>query len=67
MKKLITLPPYINTHWSAIAPLLTIRNEDEYEQAIERLNNLRYLRRNPSGKQATRSHRNSRMRESPKV
>ena len=40
MEKLITLPPDINTHWSAIAPLLTIRNEDEYEQAIQRLNNL---------------------------
>ncbi len=40
MEKLITLPPDINTHWSAIAPLLTISNEDEYEQAIQRLNNL---------------------------
>ncbi|MFO0143696.1 MAG: transcriptional regulator, partial [Aphanizomenon sp.] len=40
MEKLITLPPDINTHWNAIAPLLIIRNEDEYEQAIELLNNL---------------------------
>ena len=40
MEKLITLPTDINTHWNAIAPLLIIRNEDEYEQAIELLNNL---------------------------
>ena len=40
MKNLTTLPPDINTHWSAIAPLLTIRNEEEYEQAIKRLDNL---------------------------
>jgi HTH-type transcriptional regulator / antitoxin HigA len=40
MENLTTLPPDINTHWNAIAPLLTIRNEKQYEQAIERLNNL---------------------------
>ncbi|MBN3945458.1 MAG: transcriptional regulator [Nostoc sp. NMS7] len=40
MENLTTLPPDINTHWSAIAPLLTIRNEQEYDQAIERLNDL---------------------------
>ena len=40
MENLITLIPDINTHWNAIAPLLIIRNEDEYEQAIQRLNNL---------------------------
>ena len=40
MENLSTLPPDINTHWSAIAPLLTIRNEQEYDQAIERLNDL---------------------------
>lgn len=40
MEKLTTLPPDINTHWSAISPLLTIRNEEEYEQAITRLNDL---------------------------
>ncbi|MFM5983604.1 MAG: type II toxin-antitoxin system HigA family antitoxin [Sphaerospermopsis kisseleviana] len=40
MEKLTTLPPDINIHWTAIAPLLTIRNEEEYDQAIERLNNL---------------------------
>ena len=43
MENLTTLPPDISTHWSAFAegaasltaPLLTIRNEEEYEQAIE--------------------------------
>jgi len=40
MENLTTLPPDINTHWSAIAPLLTIRNEQEYEQASKRLNDL---------------------------
>ena len=40
MENLTTLPPEINTHWSAIAPLLMIRNEEEYEQAVKRLNDL---------------------------
>ncbi len=40
MENLTTLPPNLNTHWSIIAPLLTIRNEQEYEQAIKRLNDL---------------------------
>lgn len=40
MEKLITLPPDINTHWNAIAPMLIIRNENEYQQAINRLNDL---------------------------
>jgi HTH-type transcriptional regulator / antitoxin HigA len=40
MESLTTLPPDINIHWSAIAPLLMIRNEEEYEEAIERLNDL---------------------------
>ena len=30
----------LRRHWTAIRPLLSIRNEREYEQAIERLNNL---------------------------
>jgi HTH-type transcriptional regulator/antitoxin HigA len=30
----------IQNHWATIRPLLTIRNEREYEQAIKRLNNL---------------------------
>ncbi len=40
MENLTTLPPNLNTHWSIIAPLLTIRNEQEYEEAIKRLNDL---------------------------
>lgn len=40
MENLTTLLPDINTHWNALAPLLTIRNEAEYEQAIKRLNDL---------------------------
>jgi HTH-type transcriptional regulator / antitoxin HigA len=40
MENLTTLPPDINIHWNAIAPLLTIRNEQQYDQAINRLNNL---------------------------
>ena len=30
----------IQNHWPAISPLLTIRNEQEYDLAVERLNNL---------------------------
>jgi len=40
MESLIALPPDINVHWGAIAPLLTIRNEEEYDRAIARLNGL---------------------------
>ena len=40
MENLTTFPPDINTHWSVIAPLFTIRNDEEYEQATERLNDL---------------------------
>ena len=40
MENLTTLPSDIDTHWSVLAPVLTIRNEEEYDQAIERLNNL---------------------------
>lgn len=40
MENLTTLPPDISTHWSAIAPLLMICNEKEYDQAIELLNDL---------------------------
>ncbi len=35
-----TLTPDIQRHWIAISPLLTIRNEREYDMAVERLNNL---------------------------
>jgi HTH-type transcriptional regulator/antitoxin HigA len=27
-------------HWAALSPLLSIRNEDEYDLAVERLNRL---------------------------
>ncbi len=30
----------IQNHWANIRPLLTIRNEREYEKAVKRLNNL---------------------------
>jgi HTH-type transcriptional regulator/antitoxin HigA len=30
----------IQTHWSSIGPLLTIRNEREYDRAVKRLNEL---------------------------
>ena len=30
----------IANHWATISPLLTIRNEREYDQAVERLNSL---------------------------
>ena len=30
----------LQTHWTAIAPLLTIRNEREYNGAVKRLNEL---------------------------
>lgn len=35
-----TFTPDIQHHWSAIGPLLTIRNEREYDLAVERLNGL---------------------------
>jgi HTH-type transcriptional regulator / antitoxin HigA len=31
---------HIQQHWATIRPLLTIRNEREYDQAIKRLNDL---------------------------
>ncbi len=30
----------IESHWSAISPLLAIRNEKEYQEAVERVNHL---------------------------
>ena len=30
----------IKTHWESISPLLTIRNESEYDAAVDRLNEL---------------------------
>ena len=35
-----TLTPDIQHHWTAISPLLMIRNEREYDMAVERLNSL---------------------------
>ena len=35
-----TITSDIQHHWNAISPLLTIRNEREYDMAIERLNSL---------------------------
>ncbi|MDJ0579166.1 transcriptional regulator [Crocosphaera sp.] len=40
MENITILSPDINTHWQAIAPILIIRNEEEYNQAVERLNAL---------------------------
>ena len=34
------LTPDMQQHWRAIGPLLTIRNEREYDLAVERLNEL---------------------------
>src|SRR5438105_10612151 len=34
------IPQDLQRHWAAISPLLSIRNEHDYELAIERLNNL---------------------------
>ena len=30
----------LQQHWTAISPLLSVRNEDEYDRAVERLNRL---------------------------
>lgn len=35
-----TIAPEIQKQWSAIAPILTIRNEQEYDQGVARLNEL---------------------------
>ncbi|GER78731.1 MAG: helix-turn-helix domain-containing protein [Anaerolineales bacterium] len=32
--------PELQTHWQTIAPVLTIRNEQEYNAAVKRLNEL---------------------------
>lgn len=36
--KMIDITPKLQTKWREIAPLLTIKNEQEYEAAVERLN-----------------------------
>ncbi len=38
MEKLVTLLPNIDTHWNIISPILTIRNEKDYDRAIEQMN-----------------------------
>jgi HTH-type transcriptional regulator/antitoxin HigA len=35
-----TITPELQSHWTAIEPLLSIRNEEEYDLAAERLRNL---------------------------
>jgi HTH-type transcriptional regulator / antitoxin HigA len=34
------IPQELQTHWTAVSPLLSIRNEHEYDLAVERLNRL---------------------------
>ncbi|MBL7164698.1 MAG: transcriptional regulator [Anaerolineales bacterium] len=34
------IPPKIQSHWQEIQPLFALRNEQEYDLAVERLNNL---------------------------
>ena len=38
MEKLATLSPNIKTSWKIISPILTIRNEEDYDRAIEQMN-----------------------------
>lgn len=37
---MINIAPELQTQWTAVAPLLTITNEQEYDAAVERLNTL---------------------------
>ena len=34
------IPHELQHHWTAISPLLSLRNEQEYDRAVERLNRL---------------------------
>ena len=34
------IPLELQQHWTAISPLLSLRNEQEYDRAVERLNDL---------------------------
>jgi HTH-type transcriptional regulator/antitoxin HigA len=34
------IPLELQQHWTAISPLLSLRNEQEYDRAVERLNQL---------------------------
>jgi HTH-type transcriptional regulator/antitoxin HigA len=40
MEKMNVMTQEIQNHWAAIRPIFSIRNEDEYDQAVERLNDL---------------------------
>src|SRR5258708_22838985 len=37
---MIVIPKELQQHWTAVSSLLSVRNEGEYEQAVERLNRL---------------------------
>jgi HTH-type transcriptional regulator/antitoxin HigA len=34
------IPQELQQHWTAVSPLLSLRNEQEYDRAVERLNRL---------------------------
>lgn len=34
------IPQELQQHWTAISPLLSLHNEEEYDRAVERLNHL---------------------------
>jgi HTH-type transcriptional regulator/antitoxin HigA len=40
MEEMSILPKELENHWGRIEPLLTIRNEREYDRAVKRLNAL---------------------------
>ncbi len=40
MEEMSVIAEDIQAHWSIVRPLFSIRNENEYDQAIERLNTL---------------------------
>jgi HTH-type transcriptional regulator / antitoxin HigA len=40
MERMSAIPADVQARWATVGPLLTIRNEREYEQAVQRLNRL---------------------------
>jgi HTH-type transcriptional regulator/antitoxin HigA len=38
LEKMSVIPEELQQHWTAVSPLLSVRNEDEYDLAVERLN-----------------------------
>jgi HTH-type transcriptional regulator/antitoxin HigA len=40
MENMTAIPQELQQHWTALSPLLSIRNEHEYDVAVERLNHL---------------------------